>query len=539
MGSLFVVLAFIPGVVLASPHAIEVDMGNTNEESSDLLVAIEGWIYGSQFTASYNATPTSINVYYVNYEAGNEIRAAIVRVSDGVIMAYTENVSVSDSVLEWKEVTVDTVNYNLTAGVNYYIAVMSKLENFHYKYKSGTSCYKDVTWGVFDDPLTSLTGNSYNLSMYVTCDVYYDYLFNFEGVYDEDDGLYTGASNVTAYYTDGTDEETFEVDGTYQYGTSSTPYYFRFDLGPVYRYYWPSELEGYTTPATVYIFNASSNAQDYTFQFQDWLGVLDTYAWVKASRYVNGTLYIIDQKHIDATDKAVLGLGQNTTYIIELISSGGLTWTYGDVFTTTDTSISISITGANFPQDIILTYKYIRAYGYRTVTNSSYHTITLIYEDTQENTNYVNITIYDGNNTLVNSYNYEDTDSFSYTWSSAVANTSYYSAVSINHATYGTLIFRNSYAGSLSMTNPLDVSFLGTLPGGLDVSVLLPTILLVALCLMFSPLTAGIGGVVVVIFASLFTWFGYITIDINVLVFSATLTVLYAILKNYKRVSFT
>jgi hypothetical protein len=107
----------------------------------------------------------------------------------------------------------------------------------------------------------------------------------------------------------------------------------------------------------------------------------------------------------------------------------------------------------------------------------------------------------------------------------------------VTHGDYGTLVYRVPFVGAGTIDNPFDVSFLGTLPNDVSVSALLPTIILVVLVLIFSPLTSGIGGVITFIVACLFVWWEWITIDINILVFTGSITVIWAILQNYKRVT--
>jgi len=66
---------------------------------------------------------------------------------------------------------------------------------------------------------------------------------------------------------------------------------------------------------------------------------------------------------------------------------------------------------------------------------------------------------------------------------------------------------------------------------------LLPMGILLVVTLSFSALTAGIGGIVVVVLAGVLNIIGWVDIDANTLVFAAILAVIYAVLKNYKRVT--
>ena len=397
---------------------------------------------------------------------------------------------------------------------------------------------QELNYTSWPDPLVPSYEN-YKYCIYCTLEEDYEYNYVFYGLYDENTGLIKDAAeravNVTAYWDDGTAADTFEVNGTYYAGFTTTPQYFVFDLDSADREYWVSEEEGNASTVNIYIFTDSMT--EYTITFYDWIDALSTYSWISAGRYINGTYFTMDKRKVDDQKKVVMALQNGKTYTLKAESETDSPYTWGDLTMTSDTTVELAVKGIEFPSDVILTYRYVRAYGYREYSNESYHDITIVYADTKENTNSVNVSIYNSSNIIVNTYLYTSTNSFSYTWTEAAANLSYYSIVTISHGDYGTLIFRNSYAGAMNMSNPFDFSFLGTLPGNASVAELFPSIILIALILLFSPVTSGVGGVIVVVFAAVFTWFGFVTIDVNVLVFAGTLTVIYAILANYKRVT--
>jgi len=365
---------------------------------------------------------------------------------------------------------------------------------------------------------------------------FYDYTFY--GLYDENTGLLKPISeravNVTAFWDDGTMAETFEVNGTHKVGYCTSPQYFIFDLGATDREYWLSSEEGEATTVDIYIFTDSLTS--YTLTFRDWTGALSTYSWVNALRYINGTSVVMDKRKVDEQNKVIMALQEGKTYTIQVEAIAGTRYIWGDLAVASDTTIDLVVKGLTFPQDVILTYRYVRAYGYRENYNTTHDSIVHLYEDTILNTDSVNISIYDGDDALIHSYECSDTDSFTYTWSVAVNTTSYYSVVTISHGDYGTLIFRQSFLRGFK-ESPFDLSFLGSLPGGISVSTLLPMGILLVVTLSFSALTAGIGGVIVVVLAGVMHIIGWVDIDANTLVFAAILAVIYAVLKNYKRVT--
>lgn len=380
-------------------------------------------------------------------------------------------------------------------------------------------------WGFFDN--FTCIGTTYS-----------DYRFNFIGIIDEELGNYTDPSeravDVTAHYTDGNITETFTLNGTYFYDNDTQPQYFNFDLGSVRRQYWVSPSEGYLSTVTIYVCNQSLT--EYELSFLDWTGALKEYSYVSAWRYINGTLLQVDKRKIDAEDKVVMGLIRGEQYIIQFEKEAGTLYTWGELITSSDTTISLVVKGLDFPQEVITLYQNVRAYGERSYYNSTHDTISLIYEDLKESTNSVNVTIYYQNDTIAYSYLYgSGNTSFTHSWNGASWNISYYSVVTTDHGDYGTLEFKNVYGRRYDTENPFDVSFAGSLPGGVDVGVLVPSIILLCVALIFSPLTSGIAGIVVFIFGSVMTAFNWLPLDVNILVFTGTISIIYAVIKNYRR----
>jgi len=507
--------------------------------SGGTLQSLANRITGSVFTANLNGTAQSITVYlYNNIGSTQNVKCAIYNASDLSLVGETDEEGVATGTA-WHTFEFSS-SPNVTAGEQYVLVAWSAYAQMYIGYDAGSTnqgYYDSETYNGFPDPMVPSYENR-EYSIYCTVEEFHDYNYYFYGLYDEDTGYLEAvadrAINVTAYWDDGTSSETFEVNGSSYQAFDTTPQYFFFELGSVDREYWLSAEEGNASTVNIYIFTDSLTS--YTITFLDWVGALSTYSWVSASRYINGTETVVDKRKVDEQKKVVMGLQSGKTYVIKVEAEAGTTYTWGELTVTSDTTIELSIKGLEFPQDVILTYRYVRAYGYRTSNNSTYDSIVHLYEDTKLNTDSVNVSIYNSSDILIHSYLYEDTDSFSYTWNNALHNESYFSRVTIDHGDYGILEFRQSYARGFS-DPPFALDFLGSLPGDISTSTLFPMGMLLVLTLIFSALTAGFGGIMVVVFASVFTYWGWISFDVNTLVFVGVLAVLYAVMKNYKRVT--
>lgn len=502
---------------------------------------IRNKIAGSVFTCPANGTTVSITAYLTPHASGysGNVKAAVYLHSDSSLVDNSTEILVTTE--GWKTFTLN--GELLTEGEGYVLVVWAE------DYANGV--YLDVhagdtnqyhvdeeNYGVnWADP-ASFVHDSYEASIYITYTEAGEFNYRFHGLFDENTGYLKDVSeravNVTSYWNDGTASETFEVNGTdYKYFDSS-PQYFVFDLGGVNREYWLSIQEGNATTVDIYIFTDSLT--NYTLTFRDWTGALSTYSWVSVMRYINGTGVVVDKRKVDEQNKVVMAMQLGKTYVVQVEAVAGTTYTWGDLTMTSDTTVDLVVKGLTFPSDVILTYRYVRVYGYRENYNISCDSIVHVYEDTKLNTDSVNVSIYDGDDTLVHSYLYSSTNNFTYTWSEAVNTTSYYSVVTITHGDYGTLIFDQSFLRGYE-DSPFDLDFLGSLPGGVAISTLLPMGILLVTTLGFSALTAGIGGIIVVALAGIMTTIGWVSLDTNLLVFTGILAILYAVLKNYKRVT--
>lgn len=525
-----------------SVYAGESTFGGVYGANSD---DIGNTIRGSIFSAPANGTVTSISAYvYISSGAPRTAKCAI----------YYSNLTLAGYTYPRADLTATGGPYiysfdletpvNIIAEQEYILTIWGYgIADYSFRVMRGNGninqgYYDSETYAAnFPDPLVP-TNNNYEYSIWATyTETSGEYNYIFHGLFDENSGVLKDAGeravNVTAYWSDGTVASTFEVNATNYQAFATSPQYFVFDLGSVNREYWLSPAEGDAETVNIYIFNAT--LAEYTVSFVDYTGALSVYSWVTANRYINGTLFVMDKRKVDSQSKVVAALQIGKTYTIKVEAASASPYTWGDLTTTLDGTIELIVKGMEFPVDIELTYRYVRAYGYRYSFNETLDSITHVYLDTKENTYNATIYIYDSDNVLVNSYLYSDTDSFSYTWSEAAVNDAYHSVVVINHGDYGVLVFKQVFGGVLTDTEQIDVSFLGSV-AGVDMQELFPTAIIIVLATCFSAATAGIGGIIVVMFAGAMTWIGWWSLDINLLAFTGILAVIYAVTKNYHRV---
>jgi len=338
------------------------------------------------------------------------------------------------------------------------------------------------------------------------------YMFEFYGLYHEDSGLLYDASeravNVTAYFVTGVNmTKTFEVNGTYSFQTNYQPLYFKFDLVND-REYWLGEDE---TSADIYIFNVTSTV--YTIDFIDLAGALNDYPFVSAKRYVNGTAHIIEKRKVDVEKKIIMALKNGEKYTITI--QDGSSYEYGDLLITSETSITLTLKGIEFPQNVILAYRYVRLYAER---HNNHTSISMLYQDLQTNTDNVTCSINYRNGTSAYSST-QYTNTFNVTWTSANENITYFVAMDAMHGDYGEINYRATLYRSQMGTNPFDQlgNIIGTIPG-ISTADIIPTVVIVAVAAVFSKVNAYVGGFMAIIFAMFLTWYGWISIPMAMIV---------------------
>jgi len=350
--------------------------------------------------------------------------------------------------------------------------------------------------------------------------------FVIHGVYNETNGYFTGeVATVTAYFTDGTNPLIFTVNGTYTFSTTNALQFFRIVLpsGSV-REYW---LESDEYNAEFWIFDETF--ETYTISFLDLAGLLEENPYVSASYYINGTLYVVDKRKADIENKCEFSLYNGRKYTITL--HDGSNYVFGELLVGDAHTIVLTLRGVDFPKETLLTYKYIRVYWRREFGNPNGN-ITLIYQDTLNETNSVEIYFNYRNGT--NAYNYTETAStFIHVWASALNNTDYQGIAVIDHQRYGIVTVKQFFSREFSEA-PWGLSWLGSLP--FSTAIIIPAILIVFAGGCFSAINAEVGAFMATVVAAGLTLIGWIPIQPGILITAFCFCIMMGIIYAKRRV---
>lgn len=354
--------------------------------------------------------------------------------------------------------------------------------------------------------------------------------YTLEGLFDEETGLlYPVASravNVTAYFEDAS-SETFEVNGSYVYSPASQPLYFVFHLA-VPRQYWLSTIENIGD--TFYIFNGSQTTYD--IEFFDLGGVTETMAFVSAKRLINGSYFTVDKRKFDATPKLQFGLVQGEKYTL-VISDTTESYTFGELLTTADTTITLTLRGIDFPKATLLTYKYVRIYGLRGFS-SPIGNITITYEDTLNLTISVYVEINYRNGTTAYSTT-ETTSSFIVSWLSADNNTDYQVVATITHERYGTYSWKQFMPRSYS-TNPWVLGWLGNID--ININNAIAVVIVIFVGAGFSMINPEVGAFLACCAAAALTIMGWLPLAPGLLIAAFCFTIMFGMVIAKRRVQY-
>jgi len=328
--------------------------------------------------------------------------------------------------------------------------------------------------------------------------------------------------NVTAYFVEGVNmTKTFEVNGTYSFQTNYQPLYFKFDLLND-REYWVGTDE---TTATIYIFNVTSTV--YTIDFIDLAGALEDYPFVSAKRYVNGTAHIVEKRRVDVEKKILMALKNGEKYTITI--EDGSSYEYGDLLITSETSITLTLKGIEFPQNVILAYRYVRLYAER---HNSFTSISLLYQDLRTDTENVSCNINYRNGTAAYTST-QYTNTFNVTWTSANENITYFVAMDANHNEFGTINYRATMYRSFS-EQPWGLGFLGAIPA-VNTADIIPSVLILFVAAVFSKVNAYVAAFMATAIALFLCWYGWISIPAGLLVAALFMSIIMGLIAKKER----
>lgn len=375
-------------------------------------------------------------------------------------------------------------------------------------------------------------GSAYAPKLYVTYTVTTanEYSYSFLGPYDEETGLAINENvTVSAWSSEGGifTQTTFNVSGGLN--TTGQVQFFQFTFSDnSTREYWLDESE--RTTATIYIFKASTTS--YVINFLDTTDISDTYPFVVAKRYVNGTLYAVEKRKVDKYKSVLMNLIAGRTYQISL-GNEDYSYVFGDLLMTGTTAVQLIVRSVDFPVPNILSQKYVRCYTYRNTTTNP-DTIYVTYEDLKQLTASVTVTIkYSDLTTAYTTTLY--TQAFTVSWANADTNTTYQVTVTVDHETYGTLTFKQILIKDSGLTAPFSLAFLGN--WSFNSSMLLPAFIIIFAAGCFSTLNSEVGAILMCLVAILLTYLGWIPIPIGSLITAITLAILLALINHKRKVS--
>lgn len=363
-----------------------------------------------------------------------------------------------------------------------------------------------IEWKIYANTTLGLWADT-GLQTTVISPAPYYYIFN--GVYDENTAAYIGECNVTAYFDDGTEPDTFTVNSTsYYYYPKTQPLYFDYIIYPyanttdttINRQYW---LEPDETSGSYTIFGNELGLVHIVFQIRA-LGGVGLSSYLEVQRIINGTYQTVEKRQVDANGIATMSLQPYTVYRLIAISDSS-SYTFGNINTYT-TAITLTLSALSFPNDVLMQYKYLRIWASRPTSTE----IQVSYEDTNLQTVSVSYQIAFANGTVAYSATHTGENSFIDVWSAADPDTTYYLTANVSQSTFGYSTFAQVLLRDGASTSPIDLSFLGDWP--IDATQLFWAFIVFIVFGVGSVLNAYIGGFAGVATAAVLVWLGWLQV---------------------------
>jgi hypothetical protein len=335
---------------------------------------------------------------------------------------------------------------------------------------------------------------------------------------------------------------------TFSYSDTEQPLYFEYTITDktttpyttYTRQYWYTASDD-SSERSFYVY-FGSNEQTYTVSFMDYTGLLKTYPYIEICYNIDtSSNYIVQKYKVDMQGVVVAELRLGAKYSIYFQDgSHEKYYYYGDLTPSTVTGIQLVIRGIDFPKETLLLYQYVHTSVTRDFLNPT-GAITLNYEDINEQTTSVNMTITNTTSGLIVDQEFrsgEAAQTISYTWSAADNATSYQVTFIIDHTIYGTFYYKEYLLGEhAKASEPFSLDFLGT---GFPIStaVLIPALLIIFVAGCFSELTSEAAAVLTVIVAILLTALGFIDIGQGAIISALALAVMAGIVTARKRMQY-
>lgn len=337
----------------------------------------------------------------------------------------------------------------------------------------------------------------------------------------------------------------------YYYFYNFDPYtytnvYFTFDVVDTstdpdtsyHREYWCVEGDQYMT--TFYIM-FSSLQTDVAFNIFNYRTLdLSNGGYLTVRSTVGPNYFVVEQRPIDGLGDALTELELNKLYKVYVTSvASGSSYQFGDIYTVS-TALTLTIPPTAFPKESLMLYEYVHAWANRTFLTPT-GSIIINYEDTQEATNYVRVTITNTSNSQVaftQLFTGALYQSFSYSWPNADNRTSYLVEVEVGHADYGVFTFKQYMLGEYTKPDaPFSLGFMGNI--GIDTAWFIPCLLIIFVAGCFSELTSEAAAVITTIVAVLLAALGFLSIASASLVVAMALSIMAGIAAARRRMQYT
>jgi hypothetical protein len=355
------------------------------------------------------------------------------------------------------------------------------------------------------------------------------YNATFVGVINERTGTQIMSDEVyiKAVFDNGLPNSIFKVNGTRTFYFNSTPAYFQtFNgtqgtlLGVMSdKQFW---VESLNTGRTFYFMNVTyGNYLSYTIQFDDQAGALSTHPYVTVSTLLNGTYIPTQRLKVDSENKVVVSVLYGSRYQITV--GNGAEYTFGDIVFADQTNrvVQLTLTKITFPPEDITTHISMTA-------DRNNDTITFFYQNLDYDTVLVTLNVrYVANKTIATS----DTsvlNSWAYTSPSLDNETDYY-VEAIAQTSYGNVRYSHLLLASMEVTNPFDISFLGTAP--FSTAQIIPWLMIILISALFSAKNLSVGAFTVISMITVFRLLGWLTIGYDAIVLIWVLVIVFVLVR--------
>lgn len=332
----------------------------------------------------------------------------------------------------------------------------------------------------------------------------YEYMYTFDGEYSET-GSYIDDICLDVHYQNYSQTH-FIVEGSTEVYFGEQPLFFSWPVDQYIRVFYPPSND------TITVFTPPSPYYVYMFEIKDFAGVLVDESCLETYRIINNTNYLVERRNVkDNVGNIVpMIMEQGASYLL-ILNNSDSQYRFGYFLAASILDRELVLPAIAFSLKTQQTYKHVFVEAVRT----DGETITVNYEDLLEQTNQVGLEITYRNGTLA----YTDSATFQkgqFQWTQADNQTDYMTTTTVDHETYGTLIYRYEVLHSPEADPPWDFSVFGTW-GPLDPEAIFPLFIILITAAVFSQAYIPIG-IVAVLVVSGYMWHqGWLALDATLL----------------------